>query len=241
MVKNDVIMHDQNPNNPYYTPEGREAAKNSNIYLTSRSTINFREPLDAFITGPFHGIGMIDPKLLRSGYGSYSEMIGSFRSGAGVDILRGRGAIPAGVTYPVMWPAHGKTTHLRTYGGGEYPDPLTGTGFSAPSGAPIYLQLGPGNITPNVTAHSFKYNGVNLPHAVYDQTSYRNPNSSAQSLGRSVLSSRSAIVMMPKDPLINGAQYEVSITANGVKYTWTFNVANDARGVETRSLDYIIR
>jgi hypothetical protein len=231
MVKNNWIGHDQDPSNPHYTPEGREAARNSNLYLTTTTNLGHVESINAWITGPFHGVGMIDPKLRRAGYGSYSESKSGYQAGSGLDILRGLGTIPPSVNYPIMWPAHGKTTHLRRYNGGEHPNPLSGTGFSAPSGAPIYLQLGPGNITPRVTAHSLKRNGVDVPHAVYDQTSYQNSDSGSQSLGRGVLSSRSTIIMMPKDPLVAGATYDVSITSSGTSYSWSFNVASDARSI----------
>jgi hypothetical protein len=237
MVKNNYIGHDQDSSNPHYTPEGKAAAQSSNLYLTSSFHLGHVQSLNAWITGPFHGVGMIDPRLRRSGYGSYSESKSGYQSGSGLDIIRGWGSIPASVNYPIMWPAHGKTTHLRQYGGGEHPDPLSGTGFRAPSGSPIYLQLGPGNIRPKVTAHSLKRNGVDVPHAVYDENTYTNSNSSAQSLGRTVLNSRSAIVMMPRDPLVSGATYEVSITANGVNYTWSFNVADSSREMETKSID----
>lgn len=59
-------------------------------------------------------------------------------------------------------------------------------------------------------------------HCVFDETNYTNPDSSAQSLGRSILNSRDAIVIMPREPLVSGARYTVSITVNGTEYTWSF-------------------
>ena len=34
MVRNDVIEHDEDPGNPWYTPEGRAAAQNSNLIVS---------------------------------------------------------------------------------------------------------------------------------------------------------------------------------------------------------------
>ncbi|MBW1713559.1 MAG: hypothetical protein JRJ59_10465, partial [Deltaproteobacteria bacterium] len=51
-----------------------------------------------------------------------------------------------------------------------------------------------------------------------------------QYLGRVVLDMRDAAVLIPRDPLIPGATYTVSITANGQPYTWSFTVSETAQG-----------
>jgi hypothetical protein len=84
------------------------------------------------------------------------------------------------------------------------------------------LQIGDGSQTPNVTATSFKENGVAREHCSFDETDYTNSNGSYQSLGRNILNMRDAIVIMPRAPLVPGAQYTVSITVNGSTYTWAF-------------------
>ncbi|MGC9506290.1 Ig-like domain-containing protein, partial [Baaleninema sp.] len=85
-------------------------------------------------------------------------------------------------------------------------------------------KLGSGSITPNVTASSFSQNGVELPHIVFDETNYTNPDANAQNLARNILDSRDAIVLMPQNPLEPGATYTASITANGNTTTWSFTV-----------------
>jgi hypothetical protein len=93
---------------------------------------------------------------------------------------------------------------------------------------PIILQLGAGGLTPNVTAHSLQQDGVEIPHCVFDETSYSNPDDWLRDLGRDVLGARDAVVIIPRDPLNPGATYRVSVTANGQTTTWSFDVAATA-------------
>jgi hypothetical protein len=227
MVKNDVIAHNEDPTKPFYTVEGNAAANKSNVMVSGSIQTTDRDAFDMWMTGPFHGVGLIDPRLTQSGYGSYREADGGWQLGAALDVLRGLASKPpAGVTFPIKWPADSKTSWLTTYDGNESPDPLTAcAGYTAPTGAPIYLQLGTGSITPNVTNATLTNNGASLPVCVYTEATYTNPISSDQSLGRSVLGSRDAIIMIPQAPL-NPGGYTVSITTNGTTYTWSFTITN---------------
>jgi len=47
-------------------------------------------------------------------------------------------------------------------------------------------------------------------------------------LGRAILDSRDAIVLIPKEPLYPGETYSVSISANGKTTTWSFSVSDQA-------------
>jgi uncharacterized protein YkwD len=227
MVKNDVIEHSENPANPWYTPEGLAAAQNGNLMVSSSTSTSDQYAIDLWLTGPFHGVGLLDPALLQSGYGSYREADGGWQMGACLDVLRGLGAIPPAVTFPVRWP-QGQMPY-RSFGGTEYPDPLTSCpGYTAPSGPPLYLQIGSGSLTPSVSAHSFRRDGTSLEHCLFDETSYINPDASAQSLARSILNSRDAIVLIPRQPLTSATTYTVSITANGQVHTWSFTTGSAA-------------
>lgn len=226
MVKEDHITHYENPSSPWYTQEGYDAGRYGNIAVSSSPTAPDRFAIDLWMTGPFHAIAMIDPKLVQTGFGSYREAIGTWRMGATLDVIRGRGSLPPGTSFPIPFPMDGGQYWLTRYNGNEWPNPLTSCpGYSAPSGPPIMLQLGSGNITPNVTASSFLHDGVPLAHCIFDETNYVNPNSSEQSLGRTILNSRDAIVIMPRSPLVAGQTYTASITANGVTHTWSFSIA----------------
>jgi hypothetical protein len=235
MVKNDFIGHTENPG-PYYTPEGAAAAAASNVMLTSDVTATDEYAIDLWMRGPFHAVGILDPKLQQTGFGSYRESIGLYHMAAALNVLGGLGSgAPASVTFPVKWPGDGMTVNLLSFDGYESPDPRTScTGYgSAQTGLPIILQLGVGNTDPSGTTGTFKRAGTTLPSCVFDETSYTNSDVSLQSLGRAVLSTRDAIVLIPQASLTRGETYTVSITTNGQTYTWSFTVSLSATALET--------
>ena len=228
MVKNDVLTASEVNGAPWYSQAGAEAAPSSNLILTDNTGTSDRQALDSWMAKPFHALGVIDPALLSTGFGSFREDAGQldpFKMGAALDVRRGLGAIPGSVQFPVKWPEHNATVYLTLYDGTEQPDPLSScSGFSPPSGLPIILQLGPGSVTPAVTAHSFKRGTTNLAHCIFDETNYANSIAELQVLGRGLLNASDAVVLIPQAPLTAG-DYTASITANGVVTTWTFHVA----------------
>ncbi len=239
MVKNGVIGHAEDPANLWYTDSGNQAAQNGNVMGTT--DVNATDPfaVDLWMEGPFHAIGMIDPLLQQSAFGSYREATGNFpEMAATLDVLRGRGStVPPGVTFPIEWPSNGTIDPFSSMGTGEYPDPLSScSGYTYPAGMPIYLELGQGaSVTPQVTSFSFKQGSAALGVCEFDQTNYANSNSSAQALGRAVLQARSAIVLIPQAPLTPGAAYSVSITTNGSTYAWSFTVSSTPRSPVRRA------
>ncbi|MSP13996.1 MAG: CAP domain-containing protein [Chloroflexi bacterium] len=236
MVKNGFIGHTEDLNNQWYTAEGLLAAQNANVSVDSNINAPDESAINGWMVGPFHGIGIIDPTLQQVGFGSYHENTNQWRTAATLDVLRGRTGTG---TYPVKWPSTGAPVWLKQYDGNESPDPLAScAGYTAPAGLPIYLQIGNGSLTPNVTATSFKQGATELEHSVFDETSYTNPNGGQQTLGRQVLDGRDAIVLLPKNPLTPGQTYTVSITTNGQTHTWSFTVSATAAaaGPETRRL-----
>lgn len=226
-VKNDVLIHDEDPANPWFTPEGQAAARASNLAGSNDVNATYIFAVDSWMQAPFHAVGLLDPELHQVGYGDYRETSNGMQMGAGLDVIRGLGSIPGVVEFPVVWPAESTTVPLTLHWG-EIPSPLTSCpGYNTPSGLPLILQLGAGNLTPNVTAHSFTRDGNNLEHCVFDETNYVNSDHSQQSLGRGILDNRDAILMIPRNPLAPGADYHVSITANGETYSWTFAVSTN--------------
>jgi hypothetical protein len=227
MVMNDIMEHDEDPGEPYYTTAGDIAAGNSNLMMSSSSTRPETYPIDMWLTGPFHGLGLLDPELGSTGFGLYREEIGDWHFAACLDVLRGLGPVPASVSFPIMWPGPGQQMPFNAYYGGEFPDPLSACpGYTVPSGPPIYLQLGQGSLTPVVSAHSLTSNGQALEHCLYDEASY---NGDYRDLGRAVLDSRDAVVLIPRAPLVAGSRYTVAITANGQQYSWSFTAGSETR------------
>ena len=227
IVKNNVLDFTEDTNNRWYTPAGSVAAANSNLLASSGMGFTDEYAIDAWMQGPFHAVGIINSRLHEAGYGSYREADGGLQLGAGLDVLRGLRSVPATVTFPVKYPGDGMLVSATAYYGGEIPDPLQGCpGYSQPSGAPVILQMGAGNLVPHVSAHSFSVNGNPLAHCVYDETNYANPDSSLQGLGRAVLNARDAVVLIPRSPLTPGATYRVSLTVSGQYYTWSFKAVS---------------
>lgn len=229
MVKNYAIGHSEDPANEWYSPEGHACAKSSNV-LGSSLPRSDEEAIDTWMEAPFHAVGMLDPHLEKSGFGSYREDTNMFpEMSAALDVLRGWGAVPPSVSFPIMWPGDGQSTPLTEYPGNEGPDPLTscpGYDDGDPTGLPLILQLGTGSVSPMVTAHSFMQGVDALESCVFSETDYSNPIIGQQTLGRLILGGRDAIILIPRAPLILGNEYTASITANGEIYTWTFTVSD---------------
>lgn len=228
MVKNDVITHSEDPNLPFFTAAGDTSARNSNLSITSNINQTIEGAIDGLMAAPFHGIGFIDPRLAQSGFGHYTEAIGTFRAGSTVNVLQGLGPVPGGTTFPILWPGDGQTMPYSAFTGNEFPDPLTSlSGFSAPTGAPLYVQYGSGSATINVTNVTLtdNSNGSSVQVGSFDETNYSNPDPSTQALGRAVLATRDCVVIMPRSPLVAGRNYTCSITNNGTTTTWSFTVA----------------
>lgn len=233
MVKNDYVSHYEDPQKPWYTREGDQAARTSNLMASSDSSNSDHYAIDLWMQAPFHAVGILDPQLSSVGFGSFREIDGGLQMGASLDIIRGLQASQAEMNFPIAWPGDGTTIPLSAYYT-EYPDPLSSCpGYQAPSGLPVILQLGDGNITPSVTAYSIKVNGKSLEACIFDETNYQNPDPTARRLGRNILDARDAIVLVPRSPLSPGETYSISITANGQTYHWSFKVAEEIHLAQT--------
>jgi uncharacterized protein YkwD len=227
MVENDYIGHDEDPANPWYTSEGQQAAQNGDVMVHSSLSTTDMYAIDLWMRGPFHAVGIIDPALSTTGFGSYRRDTGLYKMGAVLDVIRGLGTIPVTVTFPIYYPADGVLMPLLAYTGGETPDPLSSCpGYTPYTGPPIILQIGDGSQVPNVTGYSFWHAGASLEVCEFDETNYTNP--VYTSYGRSVLDARDAIVLMPRYPLTAGETYSVTVTNNADTYTWSFTVSGDA-------------
>jgi len=240
IVKNGALQHDEDPANTYYTPEGQTAAQQSNLFNSSNIDDTDWWAIDTWMLSPFHALGVLDPRLVQVGYGSYRETAGKIHTAAALNVIAGiNHTIEA--TYPIFWPGDGTTIPMSLHRGGQ-PSSLTSCdGYQAPSGLPVILQIGSGNTTPVVSATSFTQNGQPLEHCVYDETTYRNPDRTQQEIGRSILGARDAIVLIPRSPLTSGTTCTASITVNGHAYTWSFSIGGAAQARDGQTLSEIIR
>jgi hypothetical protein len=214
MVKNNLIQHFETPGTPYYTVAGDQAARNGNIAVQSSTSVTDETFVDWWMGAPFHAMGMVDPRLQQSGFGSYREVKSGWQAAGALDVIRGNPW--TGGTWPVYWPGNGVTVPLRTYSGGEFPDPLQACpGYSVPTGLPVFVEVG-GNVATTVTVHTFTGNGTPLAHCVIDST---NANLAQY------LTSRGGVIVIPQQPLQPGVVYVVTLTVNNAPYTWSFQVS----------------
>lgn len=214
MVLNDLVTHYETAGTPYYSTAGDTAARNSNIYVSSTTSTADTTAIDWWMGAPFHAMGMVDPGLSTTGFGSYRATKSGWQMGAAVNVLQGNAWSSTG--FPVFFPGNGTTEPLTTYSGNEYPDPLQACpGYSSPTGLPLFLELGRNMSTTAGAVHTLTGNGAPLAHCVID--------SSNAALG-SYLSDRGAVMVIPQQPLQTGVKYVVTLTVNGAPYTWSFTV-----------------
>ncbi|MDX1686977.1 MAG: CAP domain-containing protein [Candidatus Promineifilaceae bacterium] len=226
MVMEDDVSHSEDPASPWYTTEGDLAGQNGNIAVSSSSRAPDLFAIELWMAGPFHAVAVVDPQLQQSGFGSFREATGLWQMGATLDVYRGLGPVPPGTTFPVLYPGADGTTWLTSHRYFEWPDPLASCpGYTRPTGPPVIIQLGDGSGTPAVTEHAFLEGETALEHCVFDETTYTHPtDGTQQSVGRQVLNTRDAVVLLPRHPLIEGHSYTASITADGITYRWNFTV-----------------
>jgi uncharacterized protein YkwD len=227
MVKNNELTHSEAPTNRWYSETGAAAAGASNVWVSGRTEVTATTVLNNWLVAPFHGIAMIDPQLQQVGYGEYREEDGGVQLAAGIDVQRGIShTLTPTLAYPLMFPMDGAVSPFTTFLGEEFPDPLSNCpGFVPPVGAPIYLQLGTGELRPETGGHTVTVNGKLIPHCIFDETTYRHRDPNEQTVGRMILDGRDAIIILPHKPLPYGATVRVTVSVSSVTHTWEFTVA----------------
>lgn len=230
MVRHDRIEHAQRKRRGA-SPEGAAAAAVSNLAGSTSPVEPDAWAVDTWMQAPFHALGILDPSLQQVGFGIHRAKDGRIQTAAGLDVIRGRMA-DAGrrLRYPILWPADGATVPLTAHTS-EYPDPLSSCeGYEAPSGLPLIVQLGAGEGVPQVMASYVGEEGTPLDHCVFDESTYRNRSGADQQLGRRILNSRDAVVLIPRQPLRPGARYRVVLEVAGrPRMDWSFTVGSALR------------
>ncbi len=230
MVVNDAaISHKQDPSSPLFSAAGDQAARNGNVFATSQLDADYIWGVNFWASAPFHLVPMLEPRLERVGYGNYNEAGGDVAMAAVLDVRSERDTGTPSVTYPLFFPKDGSTTWIGRHNLFEWPDPLTSCpGYSRPSGPPLVVQLGDGDVVPSVGGQGLLMGDTPVDVCVFDETNYFNPDVWAQKTGRQILDNQDAIVMIPRQPLIAGQTYTAQIDANGQRYTWKFNTVASA-------------
>lgn len=216
MVMNDLVTHYETQGTPYYTTAGDTAARDGNIFVSSTTATTDDQAIDWWMGAPFHAMGLMDPRLTATGFGSYRYVKSGWQMGAAVDVIRGNSF--SGGQFPVFFPGNGSQEPLTSYSGSEFPDPLQACpGYASPTGLPLFVMVG-GNVATTVGAvHTITGNGVSLPNCAID--------SNNATLG-SYLKERGGVILIPQQPLQSGVKYTVAMTVNGAPETWSFTVGS---------------
>jgi len=213
--------HTENPADPWYTPSGLAAAQNGDVDPPRQGCplLSASEHIDELMVTPFHRLPILDPQIHEIGYGSYTE------GGLQAAVLYLPVAPQAGRVFsrPIEFPPNGSNIGFAA-SEPEWPDPLSGCpGYGAPAGVPITLELGRWLVA-GATAYSLKTANQMLDSCVFNASSYNNPDEAGQRIASDSLKAYGAAVLIPRQPLVSGQTYFVSISANGDTYGWSFRV-----------------
>jgi uncharacterized protein YkwD len=223
MVQNDTLSHSETPGSPGYTPAGSASGGRSNVAVSSSPTATARSFVSLWMTGPYHAVGVLDPRLGSVGYGQCSDEAGTWRSGGTLDILGGLGAGDHGrvVTFPGDRSAVPWTSFIT-----ESPNPLanctSGGGQWSSAGLPIFALL-PEAPAPGASATLIGPDGAPIEVCVITEHNDVSPT------GRSILGGRRAMVAVPRHALADG-HYEVRFDTGARIVTWGFDVDKGAAG-----------
>jgi hypothetical protein len=224
-------VHTEDPAKPWYTPEGAEAARTSDIAEQGAPPgRKIPDPQDWAIEGwmiaPFHRLFILSPLLHDAGFGFDCEDNSCV---ALLNVLGGADRLPstgAPFEHPILFPPDGASipSSLRALDA-EWPSPLSGCdGYAFPAGIPLTLQLGP-MVDAQLNSFSITRNdGAELEACGFDANSYRNPDPDERTRVVSNLRGQGAIVIVPRRPLDVGTRYDVLATVNGRDYKWSFSV-----------------
>ena len=210
-------------------------------------TISGGDVIDRIMALPFTALRVIDPQLARVGFGLQCD---GRVCAAAMIVRRGLdkstrlelyeasdadrywnpnlGPIPptpAKLTNPVEFPPDGGLAPELASDESDWPAPLSVcSGYAAPTGPPIILQVGKGasNDGPDVSAHTLTHDGQEVTHCLITQTSLEGENGSHSSPIWQYLNGFGAVIIIPREPLEPSTTYSVSITADSNNNSWSF-------------------
>jgi hypothetical protein len=235
---------------PFYTTTGASAGRNAVVLTAQEITITGAEFVDRLMTMPFTGLVPMVPQFSVAGLGEYCEpgdcaIVIPYRfalekslrialyDGPASDRLwnPSLGLIPmetGRLRSPVEFPPDGATVNLTTYAGDDYPDPLSAcSGYKAPTGAPISIQLGEGfgaDGSLDVSSNVVTRDGSQIDTCLITASSYVGRDNMQTDAGKKALQRIGAAVILPREPMAPG-HYKVALTESGKSYEWSFTVA----------------
>lgn len=113
MWREQELRHSEDPASPWYTDEGDEAGRSSNIAacLSSSCVRSELEAIETWVSSPGHLTGMLRPGLQQSAYGEFlGDGTLAYNWFGGLDVLRG--ATSLAPSAPVHFPGRGTRIDL---------------------------------------------------------------------------------------------------------------------------------
>ncbi|HRA19330.1 MAG TPA: PASTA domain-containing protein [Anaerolineae bacterium] len=243
VVLSGLVVRDEDPASPYFSEEGAAAGRGALVLADTKADRSPESAIDEWTANAFDVVRLMDPRLTAVGFGSFAQTDAARPFAAVLDVERGRQAqLPLGARYPVRYPAPNQLVEVVRYlwtAGSASPNPLTGcpgASAGAASGPAVVLLLGDGSRRPQVTAASLTANDRAAAHCVFTEDTYVNPDSGLQALGRDILATRDAVVLIPIEPLKFGRSYAVSLTVDGTSYAWSFRADKNSGPTVTPQL-----
>lgn len=216
MAQQGFIAHGQDPANPWFTPQGELAGRDSNIGPGAADWTD-RGFIESFMIAPFHAFGMLRPGWQTTGYGSYRDLAAPLTAAATLDVIRGLD-VRIRQTQPIVWPGNGVTVPLTSFDL-ETPDPLFTCGWTSPAGLPIVVLLPE---EPGPTSATVVQGDRALPVCVVTKDTFTHPNPQWLEVGRTLLDIDDAVVVIPRDPLDPGAAFQVTVRTSTRRIEWSF-------------------
>jgi uncharacterized protein YkwD len=227
-----VEVHSEDAANALYTPEGAEAARNSDIAEQGAAAgQKLPDPqgwaIDGWMVAPLHRLPILSPLLHQAGFAFDCE---NTMCVALLNVHSGADAPPrigAALEHPILFPPDdGSIPSAMAKLENEIPNPLTGcNGYTFPAGLPITVQLGPA-VEAQLNSFSIaRADGDQIEACGFDANSYYNPDEGQRNSVIGMLRSHGAIVIIPRNPLEAGTRYEVLAMVNGRDYKWSFTIS----------------
>jgi uncharacterized protein YkwD len=227
-----VEVHSEDAANSWYTPEGAEAARNSDIAEQGAPPgQKLPDPqgwaIEGWMVAPLHRLPILSPLLHEAGFAFDCEngmCVALLNVHSGADPLPRTGTP---VEHPILFPPDGGSilSGMRALEN-EIPNPASGCdGYAFPVGLPMSVQLGP-MVEAQLNSFSIaREDGAEIEACGFDANSYYNPDEGQRTSVIGMLRSQGAIVIIPRHPLDAGTRYEVLAMVNGRDYKWSFIVA----------------
>jgi uncharacterized protein YkwD len=240
-----VDIYSENRGTAWSTPSGATAASLSDIALRTGAEqptdleTQIRQVIDEWMTDPFQRLPILDPELHKVGLGIYREkgftsIVLQVRTPPGPegapmgnveDYRLAKRPTENSSKYPIMFPPSGSDIGLVAFEGGGWPDLFSSCqGLGLPVGLPITLELGPSAPDQNILRHSITSNQKPLEHCIFIPGTYVGRSDTQTLIGRQVLTTFGAVVLIPRLPLRAGNSYSVSVSTDRKEYRWSFSI-----------------